>query len=468
MSVPSTTSDTWAVYVLADHSLQKWHLTKTEEELIFVAEVNRMVRDSFRSALWENCVGDQTEIDIWLLDIQSDKDSVIILAAAVNIPISPRVHYAMISLQTNTNQAPTSVKDFLLLKITDMYRESNPGDSLTYRFLLCGINAYLYNQKHITVIKPQEEPDILEFNTPQDFLLAGSICINTPVFFSRNHGLVAIAGTDNDLSVNTTCPNTPVETTFSDNIVVNNLSIYNMDPEDILNSYKDTIGQLKAAFIFHIKNQEQAYREILDEFFPPDASKLPGIDSLLDKVVVMMCKDLIDDTPAGDPRWSKDHQVGLGSSYSMQVLHQLEDKQKAHSLFIKFLKESGLWTQLSASTIRNTTTATTYILGEFAEKIVAAINLKNVANSEILEKAIEKSTDKKPENGLTYQDLFFREISQVHKGIQELVNNCEEVSHSNKNPTQIAEILHETNDIILVSFEYFWGKLMIRFLFRMY
>ncbi|XP_044263471.1 nuclear pore complex protein Nup133 [Tribolium madens] len=458
MSVSNTTGDAWTVYVLADHNLQKWQLSKNDEELIFVAELNRIVRDSFRSALWENCVGDQTEIDTWLLDIQSDKDSVIVLAAAVNIPISPRVHYAMISLQTNTNQAPTAVKDFLLLKITDLYRENNPGDSLSYRFLLCGINAYLYNQKHITVIKPQEEPDILEFNTPQDFLLAGSICVNTPIFFSRNHGLVAIASNDmsNDLNLSLTCPNTPVDTSFNDNVVVNNLSIYNMDPEEISVVYKDTVSQLKAAFIFRIQNQEQACKDIIDELFPPDASKLPGIDSLLDKVVIMMGTDLIDDTPAGDPRWSKDHQVGLGSSYSMQVLDQLKNKQKALSLFIKFLKESGLWAQLSASTIRNTTTATTYIIGELSEKIVAAISLKTAANSHVLEKAIEKATtesETRPENGLTYQDVFFREISQVHKGVQEMVNYCEDMSHSNMNPTQIVDMIHEANDIILGAFK---------------
>ncbi|EFA05993.1 Nuclear pore complex protein Nup133-like Protein [Tribolium castaneum] len=451
LSVPGTTSDTWTVYVLADHNLQKWQLSKNDEELIFVTELNRIVRDSFCGALWENCVGDQTEIDTWLLDIQSDKDNVIILAAAVNIP---RVHYAMISLQTNTNQPPTAVKDFLLLKITDLYRENNPGDSLSYRFLLCGINAYLYNQKHITVIKPQEEPDILEFNTPQDFLLAGAICVNTPIFFSRNHGLVAVASNDmsNDLNLSLTGANSFVETSFNDNVVVNNLSIYNMDPEEISIAYKDTVSQLKAAFIYRIQNQEQACKEIIDELFPPDASKLPGIDSLLDKVVIMMGKDLIDDTPAGDPRWSKDHQVGLGSSHSMQVLDQLKNKQKALSLFIKFLKESGLWAQLSASTIRNTTTATTYIMGEISEKIIAAISLKTVAYNQVLEKAIEKATaesETKPENGLTYQDVFFREVSQVHRGIQEMVNYCEDKSHSNMDPAQIVDMIHDTNEIIL-------------------
>lgn len=141
------------------------------EHLLFVTELNRFVRDGFHATVWENCGGDQTETDTWLLDIQSDKDNLIILAAAVNMHVSPQVHYAMVSVQTNSANAPSNIRDFLVLKMNSLYREDNPAESLSYRFLLCGMSAYLYNQRHITIIKPQEEPDILEFPSPQDFLL---------------------------------------------------------------------------------------------------------------------------------------------------------------------------------------------------------------------------------------------------------------------------------------------------------
>lgn len=91
MSVPNKDS-TWTVYVLAGHSLQKWLLSTQEaEQLVSVTELNRLVRDSFHTAVWENYVGDQAEIDTWLLDMQSDKDGVIIFAAAVNMHMSPQV-----------------------------------------------------------------------------------------------------------------------------------------------------------------------------------------------------------------------------------------------------------------------------------------------------------------------------------------------------------------------------------------
>lgn len=86
----------------------------------------------------------------------------------------PQVHYAMISIATAGTQAPTSIRNFMLLKISSMYNEDNPGDALLYRFLYCGNQVYLYNQKSITVVKQQQDPDVLEFNSPKDFLLGGT------------------------------------------------------------------------------------------------------------------------------------------------------------------------------------------------------------------------------------------------------------------------------------------------------
>lgn len=94
------------------------------------------------------------------------------------------------------------------------------------------------------------------------------------------------------------------------------------------------------------------------------------------------------------------------------------------------------------------------ILGEMSEKICAAIVLKSLPNSLILENAIEKSIksyETEPGNGLTNQDVFYREVSKIHKGLQELVNCCEDTAHSDLNITEVAQIVHDTNEIVLVS-----------------
>ena len=66
-----------------------------------------------------------------------------------------------------------------------------------------------------------------------------------------------------------------------------------------------------------------------------------------------MSADLIDDYPASDPRWLKtvpgaEASGGIGSTMSLLILHQLEDKQTALEVYISFLKEVGLWKKVSA------------------------------------------------------------------------------------------------------------------------
>lgn len=64
---------------------------------------------------------------------------------------------------------------------------------------------------------------------------------------------------------------------------------------------------------------QSAYQEIINELFSAETTSIPSVDNTLDKVVIILCKDLLDDIPVGDPRWNKDAPPGIGSSYSMQV-----------------------------------------------------------------------------------------------------------------------------------------------------
>lgn len=151
--------------------LQKWKLiTNESEQLIFVADLNRIVIEGFRTIVWENCSCNQTDIDTWLLDIHIEKDCLVILAAAVNLHLSPQMHYALIWLPTNTNTAPTIFQEFFVLKLTGLYQENNPVECLSYRFLICNEIIYVYNKNSIMVIKSQEETESLDFNS-QDFIL---------------------------------------------------------------------------------------------------------------------------------------------------------------------------------------------------------------------------------------------------------------------------------------------------------
>ncbi|GJQ78399.1 putative nuclear pore complex protein [Trypoxylus dichotomus] len=448
--------NSWFIYVLAGHSLQKWKLSSNgQEQLIFVAELNRLVSDGFLLSAFETCTGDQSDMDTWLLDIQSDKENIILLAAAVNMHVSSQVHYAMICIQTNTTVPPTNFQDFLLLQITGLYRDEDPSDCLSYRFLLSGSTAYVYNQKSITVIKPQEEPDVLDFDGPHDFLLCGSICKAMAIFFSRNHGLISVCSNDDlgvpDMNLTTTTLSTQMDIPLMSDTVIGNLSLYTLDPEELISAYKDTLGQLKAAFIFHVQNEMNSCREILQQLFFSDATFIAGTNAVLDTSVIQVCEDILNDVPASDPRWSNTSETGLGSSYSVQVLKQLEDKQKALTLFFKFLNETQLWERLSAVTVHENILCTVYVLGDLAEKVIAAITLKNISNDDILEKCIGKTIGDSDdlENGLTHQDLFFREVTKIARGLQQINIYSEEVANSAQSPSAIAETIRRCNELLL-------------------
>lgn len=83
------------------------------------------------------------------------------------------------------------------------------------------------------------------------------MCVNTPIFFSRSHGLISVSANDfvGDLNVSLSQIHSPADASLNES-VAGNLTLYNLDPDDIYNAYKDSLGQFKAAFIFHIKNQQ--------------------------------------------------------------------------------------------------------------------------------------------------------------------------------------------------------------------
>lgn len=73
---------------------------------------------------------------------------------------------------------------------------------------------------------------------------------------------------------------------------------------------------------------------MLDDLFP-------GSDtSQLDSSVLQLSINILDDTPATDPRWAESKQAGgTGGPTSLIVLNQLRDKAAAHQLYINFLQQ---------------------------------------------------------------------------------------------------------------------------------
>lgn len=181
------------------------------------------------------------------------------------------------------------------------------------------------------------------------------------------------------------------------------------------------------------------------------------IDNLLDKIIVKISEELLDDLPAGDPRWMTEEKSssGLGSSSAMQIQHQLLDKQKAHELLLQFLQACGLLNRLAAKRcgdIGGVLVATTHLLADHSELIVAAITLRDLltVHSSLLSEIIDEVREEECERGLTKQDYFFKDITMVHKCISALANKCERESRSDINPIHLIDLITETNNIITV------------------
>lgn len=454
-------SDEWRVYVLAEHSLQKWILVPGEvERLVYEFDVNRMVREAFHETIWESCAGSLTELDVWLLDMQPVDGGVMLLAAAVNTQLSPQLHYALGKLPTEQMNPPVRFSAFFPLKITGFYREEDEAELLSYQFLLVNQAAYLYNHKAVVAVSVaafNDEPDTIEFLGPGDRVLGGAVCGSVAVFFSKIHGLVSVLPSDfspHDLNSSMSFSEAPgaldvTGSQFSEGI---NISVMAAELEELTVS-KDHTAQMKASFIYYIKKNLNQSEAIVNQMFPPEEEPIIDIDAVLDTTVVKVSQDLVNDIPAGDPRWIEMRVPGasIKSSSSLHILHQLEDKLKALELYLSFLKELKLWTRFSAVTSRGVVMATSCVLGEHAEKLVAAIALKThqANHSAVIEEAMKCVVGERPSGGLTYQDLFFREVTRVHQIIQVLSKKSEDLVHSDRRPQEVASMIAETNTVIL-------------------
>lgn len=84
---------------------------------------------------------------------------------------------------------------------------------------------------------------------------------------------------------------------------------------------------------------------IVSSLFPYEEEPANEIDGQLDIAVTKVALDIINDIPSGDPRWVpiRSSEINLGSSMSLQILNQLEDKQRALEWFFSFLKETKIW-----------------------------------------------------------------------------------------------------------------------------
>ncbi|KAM5235648.1 nuclear pore complex protein Nup133 [Ctenodactylus gundi] len=422
-------------YSLTSSNMSKWELDDSSERHVYSWDVHRALKESITDAIWgseSNYEAIREGVNTRYLDLKQNCDGLLILAAAWHPADSPcLVYYSLVTVEDTGCQG----SDAVTVEVTQYNPPFQSEDLIMCRLMVPDFSnqtAYLYTENAVYVCAtgtgkcslPQEK---IVFSAQGDGILGVGSCGGVPILFSRNSGLVSVTSRENmpllaeDLEESLA---SSVAGAGSESVVFETTKSETVAQED-------KTKLLKAAFLQYCRRDLVHAQTMADELFSP--SDLDS-DSELDKAVTQISVDLVDDYPASDPRWAEsvpEEAPGLSNS-SLIILHQLEDKMKAHGLLVDFLHQVGLFGRLGTSLIRGTPMATRLLLCEHAEKLSAAIALKNhhsrlpdLVNTAILI-ALGKRECEVPAS-LTPADVFFREVSQVDTVCECLLDHEEQV-----------------------------------------
>ncbi|XP_077996932.1 nuclear pore complex protein Nup133-like isoform X2 [Glandiceps talaboti] len=425
-------------YALTGSVVQKWQLCHgTSEKILYECQVEKMMRDHFIQELDVDGIEDPGQIKVWMLDMQLVRNGIAILGAAYDTKTAiPTMYYAVGVFDTSGSDTPLYAMSFTLLKYSIKYEASIEDKLLNHCLLLSdprSKTAYMYSENYIisfSVSSKSASYDRIDFQSPGDCLLGSGSYTKQPIFFSNNHGLVSLRSQEQrvssfDLSAT-------VDTSVCSESVLTATPVV-VDKVEELSLSEDLTHRLKAAFLHACRHNLDQAQSIVDEIFPTSAALLEEPAATIDTTVATLSREIIDDYPASDPRWAESvpHDAASSTS-SLILLHQLEDKLKAHDYFLSFLKNTRLWDRLSSMISRDQQVCTHQMLCEHAEKLMAAISLRghHTAYPNVVDAAIRKVLHQrgnlKVPSGLTPQDVFYREVSRIHEIMEALLDYEEE------------------------------------------
>uniref|UniRef100_H2XYB4 Nucleoporin Nup133/Nup155-like C-terminal domain-containing protein n=1 Tax=Ciona intestinalis TaxID=7719 RepID=H2XYB4_CIOIN len=306
----------------------------------------------------------------------------------------------------------------------------------------CGEQLIL---KSLTVDGRSKMEDTIPFSNSGDKLVGAGQCDGRYIFLSIFNALLTCSS-----SLQSKLP-----PTLEDSILNSSLSstmnsipgtpVMTQARMEHLETSGNTAQKLQAAFLYFCRNNLRQAQSLVDEVFPEEKS-----NHLLDGAVAVVSTDLLDDYPASDPRWAESVSAEYrGSAGSVILIHQLQDKQNAHSMFLKFLSEVGIWHRLTTISHGQRRNSTRWLLSEHSEKLCAANNLlqKHSSHQGIVDAAVRKVLDARgttaTHGGLTAKDYFYREVSKIEEILEYLIE-AEVKSLSNSSLSS-----HERFSIIL-------------------
>lgn len=445
------------LYTLTNSRLNKWEVEDSYEQQILSWDVQKALNESIIDAIWgsESNYEEMKEgANVTCLDVKLGQAGLVVLVAAWHPSDTPCLAYfCLVTLQ----DGGAAISDQFYVEVTKYSPPFQSEEALLATRLVLphspGCCAFLYNDELVYACStgmgrlavPEEK---ISFSSPGDGVRGGGCCANLPVFFSQNSGLVAVVARES-VSI---LPETMEDSLCSSLTAAPEVSAMETPIRSEPVAQDDKTKLLKAAFLQFCRNDLVGAQTVTDELFPADGEE----GSELDGVVTQIDLDLVDDYPASDPRWAEsvpDESTGLPLT-SLIILHQLEDKMKAHGCFMDFLHQVGLLERLGEATVRSSSMATRLLLCEHAEKLQAAMVLKthHSKHPELVNRAISIALQRNAAAvppSLTAADVFFREVSQISSVFDCLLEEEERALKENPvESVQWAEVVLTVNSII--------------------
>ncbi|CAH0728191.1 unnamed protein product, partial [Brenthis ino] len=386
--------------------------------------------------------GDLNSLEMMALDVHAHGPrSLLLLVAAVNVARSPEMRYAIAHISVEGGGA--RVVSLCALRV--------PRDDEAPRCLPLPTRPLLYTSSYVATVLPSSDKcEYVDVSGEEDRVLGAAQCAGVALLFSRKHGVLRLrmADVDADLHHAPSICDSPMGSPCPSDMYDGNLSLYEIDPHEVSAMSTDAVGKLKSAFLFHVRGAGAAAARLAAELFPPPAAP-PARDAPLDRTVLAVAADMLDDVPAGDPRWKirsgAATRVALGSSAALQTAAQLRDKQRAFALFLEFLRAHGLWRRLGCVSVGEDgdvgevgevgeVISTQWALCGLAERLAAARGLQRLhaAGAPLLDAALHAAADAERDdaeeevvealrNGsLSPADVCFRRVTRATRLLRAL------------------------------------------------
>lgn len=340
------------VQVLCSQSLQSWQVNDATERLLYQVDLDKWVREALIAHVWSRDAPSIHQLRVWILDAQFHTvgtkmggGELVLLVAAVNPNVSAQqVQYALASvpLQRNSQVPPAGFGSFSVLKFAQRLPDHSEEPERCRLVLNGPGNVYVYSDRWILCVPSSArepvmdaEPERLDVRSAQERFLGGGVFNQRPVFFSSRHGVLVLqpsaglgpGGGGGDQSI------------LDESVLEHSQVMADVQTDSAAQSESST-SKLKLAFFNFCRKNVFEARTLLEDLFASPNSK-GSVDSLMDRMAVELSQKIIDDYPASDPRWTDSVPAGHESTFttvSLLVLHQLDDKVKAHDLYLTFLR----------------------------------------------------------------------------------------------------------------------------------